>query len=218
MKKIIAMAIAAVCLVSATFALDLELGGRAILGRNLEEGSVKDNYAKAKEDKTFDFGGGAYVHFALLGGLGVQAEGNYIKSSVNFTRNEEAVDGSTSTKKVDYDLHTLDLAPMLWFSGQIWKLGLGAGVGPNFSVVIPAADGLSSVTKKSKEEFAVGLITGADVKFYFTNHIGLVLSGRYIMDFQEKNIEIYGIDTGAKEYSINRKTFYGGLGLEFKLI
>ena len=39
MKKIIAMAVAAVCLVSATFALDFEFGGRAILGRNLGEGS-----------------------------------------------------------------------------------------------------------------------------------------------------------------------------------
>ena len=216
MKKIIAMAVAAVCLVSTTFALDFELGGRAILGRNLEAGSVKDNYAKAKEDKTFDFGAGAYVHLALLGSLGVQAEGNYIKSSVNFTKNEAEENGSY--KKVNYDLHTLDLSPMLWFSGQIWKLGLGAGVGPNFSVVIPASEKLTSVTKKSKEDFAVGLITGADVKFYFTDHLGLVLSGRYIIDFQEKNIEIYGIDTGAKEYSVNRKTFYGGLGLEWKLI
>lgn len=216
MKKIIAMAVAAVCLVSATFALDLELGGRAILGRNLTEGTVKDNFAQAKEDKTFDFGGGAYVHFALLGGLGIQAEGNYIKSSVDFKKSEAEADGSYKT--VAYDMHTLDLAPMLWFSGQIWKIGLGAGVGPNFSIVIPAADGLSSVTKKSKEDFKVGLIAGADVKFYFTKHLGLVLSGRYLMDFKEKSIEIYGIDTGAKEYNINRKTFYGGLGLEFKLI
>ena len=216
MKKIIAMAVAAVCLVSATFALDFELGGRVILGRNLEEGSIKDNYAKAKEDQTFDLGAGAYAHLALLGSLGVQVEGNYIKSSVQFTKNQPESDGTYKT--VGYDMHTLDLAPMLWATGDIWKIGFGAGVGPNFSLVIPAADGLASVTKKSKEDFAVGLITGADVKFHFTDHLGLVLSGRYLIDFQSKNIEIYGIDTGAKEYSINRKTFYGGLGLEWKII
>ena len=126
MKKIIAMAVAAVCLVSATFALDFELGGRVILGRNLEEGSIKDNYAKAKEDQTFDLGAGAYAHLALLGSLGVQVEGNYIKSSVQFTKNQPESDGTYKT--VGYDMHTLDLAPMLWATGDIWKIGFGAGV------------------------------------------------------------------------------------------
>ena len=41
MKKIIAMAVAAICLVSASFALDLEFGARAILGRNLDDGTFK---------------------------------------------------------------------------------------------------------------------------------------------------------------------------------
>lgn len=210
MKKIIAMAIAAVCLVASTFALDLELGGRAILGRNLTDGSFKEEYLKAKEENNFDFGFGAYAHFALLGGLGVQAEGNYIKSSISFAK--EGNEGS----KVDYNLHTLDLSPMLWFSGRLWKFGLGAGVGPNFSILIPE---LKSLKGKTKDDFKMGLCAGADVKFYFTDHLGLVLSGRYLMDFKSKSIEVPIVgETGAKTYSVDRKTFYGGLGLEFKLI
>ena len=55
MKKIIAMAVTAVLLLSATFALDFEVGARGILGRNLDSGSFADNYQSAKEDKTFDF-------------------------------------------------------------------------------------------------------------------------------------------------------------------
>ena len=47
MKKIIAMAITAVLLLSASFALDFEVGARGILGRNLDGGSFADNYEAA---------------------------------------------------------------------------------------------------------------------------------------------------------------------------
>ena len=214
MKKIIAMAVAAVCLVSATFALDLEFGGRAILGRNLDNGSFKENVAAAKQDKTYDFGGGIYANFALFGGLGIQAEANYIKSSIDFTQPK-----GSETKELNYELHTLDLAPMVWLNLDLWKLTIGFGAGPNFS--IPVAS-IGEVTKAKKQDFTVGLITGADVKFYFTKHLGVVLSGRYIMDFQERPITInvldQDVDTGATTYGINRKTIYGGLGLEWKFI
>ena len=115
MKKIIAMAVAAVCLVSATFALDFELGARGILGTELTEGTVKGEIKKAKDDQLFDFGAGAYVHLSLFGSLGVQAEANYIKGKVNFKEKDPA--DPNHPKSSEYDLHTLDLAPMLWFSG-----------------------------------------------------------------------------------------------------
>ena len=215
MKKIIAMAVAAVCLVSSVFALDLEFGARGILGRNLDTGTFKENVAQAKEDGTFDFGFGAYGNFALFGGLGIQAEANYIKSEKNFKVKDE--NGKTVTK--EYETHTLDLSPMVWLNLDLWKFTLGFGAGPNFS--IPVAT-IGDVTKSSKEDFTVGVIAGADFKFYFTKHLGLVLSGRYITDWTKKNvtIEAYGqsVDTGLPEYSFNRKTLYGGLGLEFKLL
>ena len=85
MKKIIAIAITAICLVSASFALDLEFGARAILGSNLDpESSLRDSAITIKDSDTFDFGFGAYGNFALFGGLGIQAEANYIKSSITF--------------------------------------------------------------------------------------------------------------------------------------
>ncbi|MBP5602630.1 MAG: outer membrane beta-barrel protein [Treponema sp.] len=216
MKKIIAMAIAAICLVSASFALDLEFGARAILGRNLDDGTFKENATKAKEEQTFDFGGGAYANFALFGGLGIQAEANYIKSSIDF----KAKDPDTNKyEQVAYELHTLDLAPMVWLNLDLWRLTIGFGAGPNFS--IPVAT-VSDIKNAQKQDFTVGLIAGADVKFYFTKHLGVVLSGRYITDWTKKNITLEGygqtVDTGIPEYTFNRKTFYGGLGLEFKLL
>ena len=208
MKKIIALAIAAVCFVGTTFALDLEVGGRVILGRNLAEGTFKENASAAKEDKTYDFGGGAYVNFALFGCLGIQAEANYIKISMNFTKQGDS-------RETTYEIHTLDLSPMLWLNLDLWKFTLGFGVGPNFSIPVMS---LSDATKAKKEDFTVGLIAGADFKFYFTDHLGIVLSGRYITDWDKKNIEVYGRDTGIPEYTFDRKTIYGGLGLEWKII
>ena len=128
MKKIIAMAVAAVCLVSATFAIDLEIGARGILGYDLKEGEIKDQAIKAIEEKKFDFGGGAYAHFALFDGLGVQLEANYINSAVNFSKGSE--------DPVKYDMHTFDIAPMFWFGGKLGKIGISGGLGPNFSFVV----------------------------------------------------------------------------------
>lgn len=66
MKKIIAMAVTALLFLSASFALDFEIGARGILGRNLDAGSFTENLNAAKEDKTFDFGFGAYANLALI--------------------------------------------------------------------------------------------------------------------------------------------------------
>ena len=207
MKKIIAMAVAAVLMVSAASALDLEFGGRAILGRNLDSGTFKENMAQAKQDKTYDFGFGLYGNFALFGGLGIQAEANYIKSSMTFEK-----EGSTN---VPYEMHLLDLAPMLWLNLDLWKFTIGLGVGPDSAIQVNSA---GDVKNAKKQDFKVGLITGADFKFYFTKHLGLVLSGRYIMDWDKHEVEVYGVKTGVPEYTFNRKSLYGGLGLEFKII
>ncbi len=204
MKKIIAMAVTAVLLVSASFALNLEVGARGILGRNLDRGSFTDDYQAALSDKTFDFGFGAYANLTLLGGLGVQAEANYVKSSVNF---------GNSIQNVDYDMHILDLSPMLWLNLDLWKFEFGFGAGPNFE--IPLAS-LGEVWNAKKEDFTVGLIAGVDVKFYFTKHLGVVASGRFICDFNKRDIPVMpGIN--APNFEFTRKTLYGGLGLEFKL-
>ena len=79
---------------------------------------------------------------------------------------------------------------------------------------------MGDVKNAQKQDFKVGIIGGADVKFYFTKHLGLVLSGRFIGEFDQRNVEVeaYGktVDTGIPEVIPKRKTVYGGLGLEWK--
>ena len=209
MKKIIAMAVTAVLLVSATFALNFEVGARGILGRNLDGGSVSENFAAALQDKTFDFGFGAYANLSILGGLGVQAEANYVKSSITFANTAETV---------QYNMHILDLSPMIWLNLDLWKFEFGFGAGPNFE--IPLAS-LGDVWSAKKEDFTVGLIAGVDVKFYFLKHLGVVLSGRFVCDFNKRDvpIEVAGYNSGLNypTFQFTRKALYGGVGLEFRL-
>ena len=210
MKKIIAIAITAVLMLSAGFALDFEVGVHGILGRNLDSGSFEDNLNAAKEDMTFDYGFGAYANFALFKGLGIQAEANYVTSSITF-----AQEGAGNVK---YNMHILDLSPMIWLNLDLWRFTIGFGAGPDFE--IPLAS-LGDISNAKKQDFTVGLISGADVKFYFTDHLGLVLSGRFICDWKKKDvpIEVNGYQLGDAtypSYSFARRTLYGGLGLEFK--
>ena len=213
MKKIIAMAIAAVCLVSATFALDFEIGARGILGYNMAlDSDWKTEYLNAKNEKVFDAGFGAYANFALFGGLGIQAEANYIKSSMNF--NEQG-----TNRESEYAIRTLDLAPMVWLNLDLWKLTIGFGAGPNFSIPISTTI-RSDLGQAKKDDFQMGYIAGADFKFYVTKHLGVVLSGRFIGEVEEREVtvEAYGqeLKTGIPEYLPARKTVYGGLGVEWK--
>lgn len=210
MKKIIALAVAAVTLVSSTFALDFSLGGRAILGTNIAaESSIEETVTGLSLDSAFDFGGGIYANFALLGGLGVQAEANIINSTVSYKNG-----GVESTKSQTLQL---DVPLMVWLNLDLWKFTLGFGAGPNFGTTLKALD---EVTTLSKDSFKMGLAAGVDLKFYITNHIGLVASGRYIMDFKkdERSIDVAGTDVGSYptiEYT--RRSLYATLGLELKL-
>lgn len=213
MKKIIAMAIAAICLVSASFALDFEVGARGILGYNMAlDSDLKTEYSTATAEKVFDAGFGAYANFALFGGLGIQAEANYIKSSMNF--NEKRTDRET-----EYAIRTLDLAPMVWLNLDLWKLTIGFGAGPNFSIPISTSV-TSDLAAAKKDDFQMGYIAGADFKFYFTKHLGLVLSGRFIGEFDTRTVQVEAynttVDTGIPEVIPKRKTVYGGLGVEWK--
>lgn len=210
MKKIIALAVAAITLVSSTFALDFSLGGRAILGTNIAaESSIKETVTGLKPDSSFDFGGGIYANFALLGGLGVQAEANIINSTVSFN------DGNLQNTKTQ--TLQLDVPLMVWLNLDLWKFTFGFGAGANFGTTLVALD---DVTTLSKDSFKIGLAAGADVKFYLTKHLGIVASGRYIMDFKkdERPIEVAGYEAGSYptiEYT--RRSLYATLGLEFKL-
>lgn len=210
MKKIIALAIVAISMVSASFALDLSIGVRGIAGMNLDPSkSVDQAGPEIKKDAVYDFGFGVNANFALLGSLGIQGEANFITSKGKF-------DDLSKNKTAEYDTILMDIPVMVWLNLDLWKFTLGFGAGPNFSTTL---NEYSDIKATKKDAFKVGICAGVDGKFYFTNHLGLVASVRYVMDFQKTEVPIVveGYAVGSYpsvEYS--RKSLYGGLGLEWK--
>ncbi|MCR4952819.1 MAG: outer membrane beta-barrel protein [Treponema sp.] len=216
MKKIIAIAVAAVVMAGSSFALGLGVGGKAIIGKNVADNQpVKDAAIEALSDRNFDFGGSAYVNLSILGGLGAQLEANLINSAINF---ESTASEGSAPQTVKCDTLFFDIAPMVWWNVDLWKLRIGVGAGPNFSITVNSPSELATATQ---DMFTPGVCAGADVRFYLTDHLGLVVSARYVGEFttKSKEIKIAEIPTGQEypTYTANRQTLYGGIGAEFKL-
>ena len=222
MKKIITSIIIAMTMVASSFALDFSIGAKGVLSTNLDpesKVSFKDTYTNLKTNPVFDGGFGVFANFALLGGLGVQAEANFITSNVNFALEENKV--------VDYESLVMDVPVMLWLNLPIWKLSLGLGAGVNFSTELNrSVEGSAGYVQQIKEnQFKMGFVAGADFKIYFTKHLGLVMGGRYIIDFNKTTVPLVGDgDTGIGAVDelerpsivFTRKNLTGGVGLEFK--
>lgn len=237
MKKIIALAIIAVSMVSASFALDLEVGAKLIGGQNVAEGSTATETVKAiNQDSHFQYGGAAYLNFALFGGLGLQLEPTIIKGSVSFDTTQAASDGTVNAYKADYDALSLDVPLMVWLNLDLWKLTIGFGGGVDFSMDLNrnesylkqiAGEAQNQKNKAASEGLAkmsFAWIAGVDTKFYLTDHLGLVASARYIMDIKKKEVPVTvsagktEVNTGVSYPTIEygRRFLYGGLGVEFK--
>lgn len=222
MKKIITSIIIAMTMVVSSFALDFSIGAKGVLSTNLDpesKVSFKDTYTNLKTNPVFDGGFGVFANFALLGGLGVQAEANFITSNVNFALEDNKV--------VDYESLVMDVPVMLWLNLPIWKLSLGLGAGVNFSTELNrSVEGSAGYVQQIKEnQFKMGFVAGADFKIYFTKHLGLVMGGRYIIDFNKTTVPLVGDgDTGIgavdelerPSIEFTRKNLTGGVGLEFK--
>ena len=202
MKKIITSIIIAMTMVASSFALDFSIGAKGVLSTNLDpesKVSFKDTYTNLKTNPVFDGGFGVFANFALLGGLGVQAEANFITSNVNFALEDNKV--------ADYESLVMDVPVMLWLNLPIWKLSLGLGAGVNFSTELNrSVEGSAGYVKQIKEnQFKMGFVAGADFKIYFTKHLGLVMGGRYIIDFN-KTLKGSEKCAGAfEEYSVCEK-------------
>ena len=222
MKKIIAAIVMTVCMVSATFALDFSIGARGNFGRNLSTDmeSPWSELATTKMDTPFEFGFGAYTNFALLGGLGVQAELNLTKSKIQFKNSASTIPDGYDT--YDYDTWLLDVPVMVWLNLDVWRLTVGFGAGVNFAFDLNAGN-LSDVYAQTKaavksNTFKTGFVCGADLKFYITNNFGIVLDGRWSIDFTKKTAS-YDLGPTSVNYptiDFQRNSFYAGLGLEFK--
>lgn len=233
MKKIVALVFAAVCFVGTSFALDFEVGIKGNLGRDLTEGNIVTFVTDTANDpKNFDmesafaFGGSAYVHASIFPFLGFQIEPTLFTSNVKFNG-----EGFDQTEK--YSALTLDIPVMYWNSIKIWKLGVGVGIGVNFSTDFPldanyldyAKDTANALINDPKS-FAIGGIAGVDAKLYINKHFGIVASARYVMDFTAKEVPIVvevidgvNYDTGKTYPSaeIKRQFVYGSIGVEYKL-
>ena len=165
MKKIITSIIIAMTMVASSFALDFSIGAKGVLSTNLDpesKVSFKDTYTNLKTNPVFDGGFGVFANFALLGGLGVQAEANFITSNVNFALEDNKV--------ADYESLVMDVPVMLWLNLPIWKLSLGLGAGVNFSTELNrSVEGSAGYVQQIKEnQFKMGSVAGADFKIYFT--------------------------------------------------
>lgn len=217
MKKIIALAIVAVSMVSASFALNLSVGARGNAGMNLDAGrstieQMKEEGAKLSAETPYDLGFSVYGNAAILGGLGVQMEANFVTSNASFT---DATKGETQK----YETMLLDVPVMVWLNLDLANFVVGVGAGPNFSTRIQEMSEVKSLTKDS---FKMGVAVGVDGKFFFNKNLALVASVRYVMDFVKTTvpIEIEGYDTGYSYPNVDftRKSIYGGVGLEFKIL
>ncbi|MCQ2589431.1 MAG: porin family protein [Treponema sp.] len=216
MKKIIAFAIVAFSMVASSFALNLSIGARGNAGLNLDvnqDAIQQVTGLTVDKDTAFDVGFGLYANAALLGGLGVQAEANFVTSNTSFN-------GGNNGEKVDYETMLLDVPLMVWLNLDLANFVVGFGVGPNFSTRINEMSDLKALTK---DVFKIGAAAGVDAKIFLTGNLALVASVRYIMDFTKTEVPIefngYTIeDATYPKIDFQRKSLYGGIGLEYKIL
>ena len=210
MKKLLGVLLVATTLVASTFALDLSIGGRGLIGGNI------GNVAEVAQNKGEGLvaGGGLYVNVGLFGGLGVQGEVNFLNSQIAVKKNGEGETvGYTTTS-----CNIVDVPILAWYNFQLSKFAIGAGIGVNFSALLPDNTNVFQAAS-DKDKWNAGLAVGANVKFYFNDHFGLVIGANGVFDFIETSVVVNG---GATDYLFNkddgkRKAIYGTIGAEFKL-
>lgn len=223
MKKIILAAILAVGMVSSTFALNLSLGVKGLLGANVGtsvEGAIADvtSIAGDPEARTnLLYGGGAYVDFSLLGPLGLQL-------GANIGQNKVTVTDDAGNEVSTYKELLLDIPLLIWADLKLGPIGLGLGIGPNLSFSLGTDYSIAGATEAVKEllpEISVnkavwGITAGANAKIYFNKHLGLVAGGSYTLDLQKKEINLATIQAGPL-IEFKRSVLYANLGLECKI-
>lgn len=206
MKKIIGILAVAATLVASTFAfgIDLSIGGKGLIGGNI--GTFDE---AGKKDGGLVAGGGLYVNLGLFHGFGVQAEANFVSSQISAPASgaKEAVFTVTPCNVVDIPL-------MAWYNFTFTKIAIGGGVGVNFSTITNNVFD----SAKTKNQWNTGIAVGANFKYYFNKHFGLVLGANGVFDLLPTSVQM---EDGSKQYIFDsdgkRKSVYGTLGLEFKL-
>lgn len=99
---------------------------------------------------------------------------------------------------------------MLWWNGKFGFLGVGAGAGINFSL----NDCYSEFVK-------FGISAGANVIFYFNDHIGLLVGATGVFDFPgqiswETDYSDNKTYVGFTDELWKRNNIYGKVGIVYR--
>lgn len=175
-----------------SYALSISTGGNLSLGIN---------DSSRMETTGISYGGGVFFNIDLFMGFGFQSEINFTNSVINPGENQIVIS----------DIDTIvDLPFMIWWNGKFGFLGVGAGTGLNFSF----NNFYSEVVK-------FGISAGANVIFYFNDHIGLLVGATGVFDFPTQihwETDYYENKTyvGFSEEIWKRNNIYGKIGVIYR--
>lgn len=195
MKKLLTLLILTIGLATSMFAVNFAVGGNLNVGGTISDDSSYHGFAA---------GSGAFFNMDIFMGLGLQAE-------INVSQDYFSLSGNTLT--IDERYGIIDMPVMLWWNGKLGFLGLGAGIGPNFS---------GTISDLKNENTTLGVAAGANVIFYIGNHFGIVTGVHGVFDLTSRFI----VDTktpqeGVTEITLNttdwkRRSVYGTIGAEYR--
>lgn len=195
MKKLFALLILAVGFTGSMFAVNFTVGGNLNAG-----GTISDD----SKYHGFSAGTGAFFNMDIFMGLGIQAE-------VNLSEDYISVDKNTITFDERYGI--VDSAVMAWWNAKLGFIGLGAGIGPNFS---------GTISDYEDDNLVLGLAAGANVIFYLGNHFGLVTGVHGVFDFTPRfsairtspEDKVHTITFESEDWK--RRSIYGSFGVEYR--
>lgn len=192
MKKIFITIALLFGMVVSSYALTISTGGYFNLGGN-DSSRIENN--------GFSSGFGFLFNIDLFSGFGFQSEINLTTSIINIEENQI----------VFSDLAAIvDIPFMFWWNGKFGFLGVGAGAGINFSL----NDCYSEFVK-------FGISAGANVIFYFNDHIGLLVGATGVFDFPgqiswETDYSDNKTYVGFTDELWKRNNIYGKVGIVYR--
>lgn len=195
MKKLITVLFITAVLSASMFAVNFTVGGNINAGGTISDDS---NY------HGFSAGTGAFFNMDLFMGLGLQAEVNLSQDYISF---------SSNSITFDERYNIVDSAFMAWWNAKLGFIGLGAGIGPNFS---------GTISDYEDNNLVFGIAAGANVIFYLGNHFGLVTGVHGVYDLTSR----FGATTSKTEDKVTtitfetsdwkRRSIYGTFGVEYR--
>lgn len=190
MKKIISVFAVAAVLVSSTFAFDMNIGLKGLMGA---DNSGTDGVLA---------GGGVDLNLDLYKGLGVQIESNIITTALS------------SGDGLNCENHfTVNIPVMGYYNFRYKMFGLGAGAGINCSIS-------DTVTQPDGSNIKFGLASGLNAKIYLNDNFAIVLGATGTLDCLPTLVKSSsGSSTNYKfeKSDFSRNSIYGSLGLMYRL-